>query len=220
IGKYSPPSIVFLFPWLYVPAGMLAGTVIRNFPRQRAARVTTGVLLALVVLGSGLQLARELSVWYPGARATGSSPIRYEAYRERVRSAVPPGEVVLANLNTAFAFAPGELRVWRDLGALPPSDGDAVSAALLERPLATFLRREQVRWIVLPADELAMIYRDRPVWNNVYGNPYRFYPDLMAVLDRYGTLVDRFEGGQYAMRLVPFLDRGPHHVEIYRLDLP
>ncbi len=220
IGKYSPPSVVFLLPWLYILTGLLADTVIRSFPRRRVAIAFMGLVLALAVLASGLQLARELSAWYPDRCDTGPSPIRYEAYRERIRAAVPRGEVALANLNTAFAFAPGELQVWRDLGALPPSEGEAAPTALLERPLATFLRSEQVRWIVLPVEELAMIYRERPVWNNVYGNPHRFYPDLMAILNRHGTLVDRFEGGQYAMRLVPFMDRGPHHVEIYRLDIP
>jgi hypothetical protein len=86
--------------------------------------------------------------------------------------------------------------------------------------LAQFLQAENAGWVVLSVEELDMIYRERPVWNEMYGNPHRFYPDLLYLLDRFGTRVDRFVGGRYAMRHVPFMERGPYHVEIYRLELP
>lgn len=216
VGKYSPPSVVFLVPWLYITIGLLAGAVLAHL-RGSGARIRSVVLITVIItipLLNGIQLTREL---------LPPRPHEYRSYLERVRSPIPEGEVVLANLNTAFAFQPGELRVWRDLGALPPvpelppAPSDEL---LLDRPFARFLRDERVRWVVVPVDELEKIYRERPVWNEVYGNPHRFYPELMAILDRYGTRVDRFVGGRYAMRLVPFMERGPHHVEVYRLDLP
>lgn len=232
IGKYSPPSVVFLSPWLYVTGGLVLAGGLRYSPDGGAAgvrrnRVTVPrglcflatVVLVVAPLITGGQLLRELVLRHPPHDTPATE--RYGEYRDRIRAAIPPGEIVLANLNAAFAFAPGELRVWRDLGSLPPVPElppDPDDDLLLGRPLAQFLSREEIRWVVLPVEELAMIYRDRPVWNEVYGNPHRFYPDLLMLLERYGTRVDRFEGGRYAMRLVPFMDEGPHHVEIYRLD--
>ncbi|MFW5812113.1 MAG: ArnT family glycosyltransferase [Alkalispirochaetaceae bacterium] len=218
IGKYSPPILVFFFPWLYIQAGLLLDGLRRRLPRLAP------LLLILIPIASGVQLAGELPRWYPGS---------YDQYLSRIREAVPRGDVVLANLNTAFAFEPGALRVWRDLGALPArpparetptreleADEGEPETALLESPLGRFLRNEKVRWVVLPVEELELIYRNRPVWNEVYGNPHRFYPELLEILRRYGTMTDRFEAKWYAMRLLPYMDRTPHHVEIYRLELP
>ncbi len=214
IGKYSPPIVVFFFPWLYLQMGLLLDRCRRYLPRFAI------VLLLLIPIASGAQFVRELSQWYPGS---------YDRYLARIRAAIPEGDVALANLNAAFAFEPGDLRVWRDLGSLParpegaapsPEAGTSPNDPLLERGVGQFLRQESVKWVVLPVEELEIIYRSRPVWNDVYGNPHRFYPDLQEILTRYGTRTDRFEAPRYAMRLVPYIEDGPHHVEIYRLDLP
>ncbi|MFP4536519.1 MAG: ArnT family glycosyltransferase [Spirochaetaceae bacterium] len=209
IGKFSPPSVVFLIPWLYLQAGVLLHRLGRRggFPLASA-------LLLLMPVATGAQLLSELPNSYPGS---------YDRYLSEIREFVPEGEVALANLNSAFAFEPGELRVYRDLGALPPAEGASDSeeeSGLLQRPLGRFLRKEGVAWVVLPREELELIYRNRPVWNAVYGNPHRFYPDLIEILERHGTLVHRFEASRYGMRLVPYMDRGDYHVEIHRLELP
>ncbi len=204
VGKYSPPGVVFLFPWIYVTAALVAEN---RVPPGRVASVPVVVLVSALAVISAVQLGVELARWYPH---------RYERYIAPIREVIPPGEIALTNLNSAFAFGPGEIRVWRDLGGLPPVD-DA-PPELLQRPLAMFLHNERVQWVVLPADELVLIYRERPVWNDVYGNPHRFYPDLLEILQDHAELVTRFEAPIYGMRLVPFMQRGPHYVEIYRLQ--
>jgi hypothetical protein len=221
IGKYSPPGTIFLHPWVYILTGTLTGEFLRGHSaatgHERVPPVVAG--LVIVPLAMMVLLATELAHWHPG----GVEGNRYDQYISRIRESVPPGEVALANLNSAFAFEPGELRVWRDLGALARRDDLLESSrevSLLNRPFGRFLLEENVRWVVLPVEELAMIYGERPVWNEVYGNPHRFYPDLMEILRTWGTEVDRFESSWYGMRIVPFMKRGSHHVEIYRLDLP
>lgn len=159
---------------------------------------------------------------------TGDSHRSIDEHHADALHRSPPGnteEVVLANLNAGFAFAPGRLRVWRDLGALPPlthGDGNTTEeqVAAIDSPAGVFLREENVRWVVLPRDELALIHNARPVWNDVYGNPHRFYREIMEILERYGDEVYRFDAGIYGMRLVPYMDRRPHMVSIYRVDLP
>lgn len=217
IGKYSPPGTVFLHPWIYLLAGILNGALwnagfhTAGNGKTAPSTVRQVTLPVLMAVAMAISLGTELARWYPGA-VEGN---HYRRYIARIRRSIPPGEVALANLNSAFAFAPGELRVWRDLGALPPREN-----TLLDSPFGRFLQTEQIRWVVLSREELEMIYRERPVWNDLYGNPHRFFPVLEEILRTWGTRVDRFESPWYGMRLVPFMNRGPHHVEIYRLDLP
>ncbi|MDA3949330.1 MAG: glycosyltransferase family 39 protein [Spirochaeta sp.] len=245
IGKYSPPSAVFFLPTVYLLAGLLAGWSVDQMhhstptrPRWKSAqwlptafhtgawRVTAGALLIVTIALPLVDALREVPRWYQPSGAPG----RYSAYVARVAEAVtpeesnkPPGNV-LANLNAGFAFygdsLPGDrLRVYRDFGALPRGDDTA---------LQRFLAVENVEYVVLPRDELEIIYRMRPVWNDVYGNPSRFYPQLQEIIAERGTLVARFPAPVYGMRLVRYLDAGGASthaepaggpvVEVYRLD--
>lgn len=234
IGKYSPPSTVFLVPGLYCTLGALAQAMVRRWSRRRVTIVLTGIALAMAGI-TGTLLTGELLGMYPprispdpspGTAPEASSEISPEAspgvsrgalpeerasygrYLARITAAVPPGTPVLAPLNSAFAFEPGQLRVWRDLDLLPSGE------ASLER----FLREEGVQWLVVPREELRLIYRERPLWNQVYGNPHRFYRELEDLLERRGRLRDSFLAPWYGARMIPLARRVEPLVEIYQLD--
>ncbi len=245
IGKYSPPSAVFFLPTVYLLAGTLAGWLVDRMHRDTTVRpdrdstrsefmafhgdpwrVTAGALLIATITLPLVDALRELPRWY----YPGGSPGRYSTYVARVVDAVTPEDgsepqgTVLANLNTGFAFSgdrlPGSmLRVYRDFGALPRDDDTAVQR---------FLTDENVEYVVLARDELEIIYRMRPVWNAVYGNPSRFYPQLRETIAERGTIVARFPAPMYGMRLVRYMDAAGASpraettdapvVEVYRLD--
>jgi len=109
--------------------------------------------------------------------------------------------------------------VFRDFGVIERGDDAAV---------ARFLHEEAIEYVVLFQDELEMIYRMRPVWNDVYGNPSRFYPQLREIIAERGTLVARFPAPVYGMRLVRYMEAGVASgraettdapvVEVYRLE--
>ena len=242
IGKNSPPSFVFFTPWAYIGIGLLV-----SLWKTEHWRTSKGVLLFLLLLlplGNGVLLGSELYRWYPDAEGKEVAP-SYGEYVARIEAALSKANLsensqhsqnregrVLANLNTGFAFPPDRLRVWRDLAALPPADGRPQlqnlatqpetldEEWLLESPLFQFLLEENIRWIIWPREEMEMIYSQRPVWNALYGNPYRFYPELIGVIHRYGELIDRFDAPFYAIRLVPFMDRYQGEVEVYQLSIP
>ncbi|MCK5249678.1 MAG: hypothetical protein KAJ98_06920, partial [Spirochaetaceae bacterium] len=98
------------------------------------------------------------------------------------------------------------LVIWRDLDKLKMEDAQ----------LESLIDEYDVRWIVLP-DELEIIYNSRPVWNGIYGNP-RWYPELMEILDRRGIHVDEKSFPNYAMRIVPFMNRSDWKLHIYRIE--
>lgn len=222
VGKYSPPSAVFLMPWLYLMVPLLVNAVfVQPTPATRAVRATTLVLLAMVATAS----LGEIAQWRPGGVAGES----YRVYIERVAGAIdrdaavmrdaggPRVGRILANLNTAFAWAPDRLRVYRDLARLPHRESSTTEGAA-SGVLAAFVVDEGINYLVVPVDELDLIYDRRPLWNEVYGNPNRFYPELKAIIDSCGTVVDEFSAPVYGMRILYYQGRSIGRIRIYRLD--
>ena len=239
IGKYSPPSIVFILPWLYLAVALgaadiwqrLGRTAAETLDRQSQSSPRSGptargrwphwlpliLLSGFIVLNGGV-LAAELHAWKPSTQ--GGEGEDYAKLTAELGRIIPPGQTVLSGLNTGFAFAPGQLRVWHDLAALPARTAEQELLPVLERPFGRFLLEENISWLVLPAGELELIYSNRPVWNALYGNPYRFYPDLLELLALYGTKEAVLPSRRYAMRLVPYMQRDNWFMAVYRLKLP
>jgi hypothetical protein len=64
-----------------------------------------------------------------------------------------------------------------------------------------------------------LIFRERPVWNAVYGNPSRYYGELQSVLENHATRVAVISAPVYGMRLVSRLGTTePPTWELYRLS--
>ena len=209
VGKYGPPTVTFLMPSAYLLAGygvfrlklVLAGTKFRK---------TGSVLLSLAVF-----LAASCLSWYTLQEVMHSIKTpSYSSYRYFLENNIDGEGRVLANLNTAFAFDYDRLVIWRDLENLgnPENTGNIDRG---EKSLEAFLIENKVRWIILP-DELELIYDSRPVWNALYGNPY-WYPQLMDFLEKQGAETGRGIFPDYAMRLVPYMEREPWESIIYRI---
>lgn len=199
VGKFGPPTVVFF----WIPSYLLCGTVVdvvieRWKPGNVVRRMIAAVGVLLVVL-SGAGTAREI------AQHRSES---YRDYLAAISHYVPRDARVLANVNTAFYFAPGRLRVWRDLVNLP-RDARGRGA------IAAFLEDERIEYILYP-DELDLIYTERPVWNIVYGNLYPYYDELQQLLLTRCELVATISSPRYAMRIVPRVD-GTHRLKVYRV---
>lgn len=216
IGKYSPPSAIFLVPWVYLSAALVAARLRQTMPSAgirigRAMRLGAAGLLAVTLILPTVATLRELPRWYVPRDDPGS----YRRYIDTVESLVEEYAAddgrVLANLNAGFAFDFDRLRVYRDFGALPAQSADA---------LVGFLQSEQIDLVFLPRTELDLIYRMRPVWNDVYGNPTRFYPALRDYLSSEGERVASFTAPVYGMRLLRYQSRESAVIDVYRLQPP
>ena len=200
VGKYSPPSAIFLWPPIYLLVAMIyRGVKERYFSRGGNIHnlwTTLGTLaLVVLVIVTSLPTLRELSKFrdYP-----------YSRYIHRIRDAVPQGSQVLANLNTAFAFPSDALYVYRDLNRLESGIGE-------------FLQANDIDYVVFPG-ELEVIFQERPQWNLLYGNLYPWYEDLRSYLRREGDVVRAFDAPVYGMRIVPYIFKRDSRLEVYRLD--
>lgn len=236
IGKYSPPSAVLLMPWLYLMVPLLVGGFFATGSRAstaaavtgsriRAIRATTLILTVMIATASISEIAR----WRPDG-AAGES---HRLYLERIATTIDGGAGggglphaggarparVLANLNTAFAWEPERLRVYRDLARLPRPEPSAEADPADSGALARFLAAEGISYLVVPVDELELIYERRPLWNDVYGNPSRFFPELREIIELCGIAVAEFESPVYGMRMLYYQGQSPGRIRIYRLDV-
>jgi len=83
--------------------------------------------------------------------------------------------------------------------------------------IAEYIRQEQIGYILYP-DEMDLIYAQRPVWNDVYGNLYPYYDDLQEFLETECTVVAEIPAPVYAMRLVPYAGKSDYRVRVFRVD--
>lgn len=202
VGKYGPPSITFLMPSAYL---LFAFAIFRQAAIQGPVAQRVGfhrVIKPAVVLLAAMVLSFSTAVELAGSIRWPS----YASYRRFLNENIGDEGRVLVNLNAAFAFNYDRLVIWRDLDKLKMGDAQ----------LESLIDEYDVRWIVLP-DELEIIYNSRPVWNGIYGNP-RWYPELMEILDRRGIHVDEKSFPNYAMRIVPFMNRSDWKLHIYRIE--
>lgn len=128
----------------------------------------------------------------------------YDDYLSRIEADIPKQSRVLANLNSAYAFDSGMLLDYRNL------------AYLGNMSFEEYIRSRHITYIVYP-EEMDYIYKNRPVWNIVYGNLYPYYEDMMAFLNTSCTLVDVFTS-PYAMRITGYSYVKDWEVRIYRVE--
>lgn len=208
IGKFSPPSISLVWS----PLAMLGAVTVSALAhrsttrsvetwRYRIVPTITGVLLGLSLLHSLVEIAST-----PSMRSD-----RYRYYIASIQALVPDGSNVLANLNTAFAFDEGQLYTWRDFAAL---DEDRHTTEGLT--VSEYLNRRNIEYILYP-DEMDLIYAQRPVWNDVYGNLYPYYGELRTFLSDHCELVGTITAPVYAMRIVRYAGREPWKVRVFKV---
>jgi hypothetical protein len=203
IGKYSPPIAVFFIPWIYLEAGLLLRWVGERGPGGRRIALAAGLCL---LTASGVTLGVELARMHPSA--TGGD---YAALSREVSDVLEEhglaGRPVLANLNLGFLLEGEELLAFHDFSGLT---GEEDPAAVVER--------RGIEVVIIPETEFDLIYRERPVWNDLYGNPTRFVPALRSLLEREGVRIGTIEAPVYGMRIVSRWNRDiPPVLGIYAL---
>lgn len=195
VGKYSPPSIVFIFPPVLLLTGILLSSI-----RKKILLIISLLLAAAYIVFTLYCTIVEIGDW---------RKVSYKGYLENISRSVPDEVPVLANLNTAFAFSTGQLHEWRDLARL--------SEAGLT--FAEYIRENNIRYIVYP-DEMDVIYRERPVWNDLYGNLYYYYEDMQAFLSEQCRFIAAFPAPVYGMRITQYMFKQPYRIKIFLVGEP
>lgn len=191
IGKYSPPSVLLLF----APGYLILLTVVDHLlPRGRGLPLM-GLVFALIF------------AWVSAAEITAAYRADYPRLMEELAEALPEEGRVLGNLNLAYALEEGRLRDYRDLGYLYKKGMN----------VAEYLKDQRIETIILTS-ELELINRERPVWNRMYGNPYYWFEELLAVTEEQGKLTAEIPAPWYGVRLFHWMGRGEYPIRIYRLD--
>lgn len=191
IGKYSAPSIVFLLPFLIIL--ILCG--IDGFTGRHRPLLCVAAAVVLLI-NSGIMIAEEVG----GGRES------YNDYVEKLSAAVPADARTLGGLNAGFYFDEGCLLDWRNLAYL---DEAGIS-------LPDYIENNGIEYIIY-TDEIDLIYRSRPVWNILYGNPTVYYEQLQTFLAGHCELVAAFDSPCYGTRLTLKRYRENWGVRIYRV---
>ena len=79
-----------------------------------------------------------------------------------------------------------------------------------------YIQRHRIQFILYPS-ELDRIYAQRPIWNDLYGNPVPYYRDMQQFLAERCRQVAGFEEPVFAMRIVPYQGRDSARLTIYRV---
>jgi len=201
VGKYGPPTITFFLPSSYLLFAFFLDRLKRTAVAKKYHRLTESGFYLLLIMVSGILFLETVNEVSHSLHAPA-----YSSYIDFLEKNIDGEGRVLSNLNTAFAFDSDRLVIWRDLDNL----------AREKDSLKTFLQENDVRWIVY-SRELDLIYSSRPVWNALYGNIF-WYPQLMDILEQEGIVVARGNFPEYAMRIVPFMEREPWNSVIYRIQ--
>jgi len=189
LGKYSPPSIIILFPFFYLLVAELLDHPV-------ATRIFPLFLAALLIISSW-------EILHESFRKEES----FAEYTETLNRNIPPGSAALGSLYAEYALSDGALYNWRNL---PYLQEKGIS-------LKKYIRDRGITYVILP-DELDYIYQRRPYWNVLYGNPSFWYPALKRLLKENGTLIESWESPVYAMRIDAYRQLSPWRVRIYKLS--
>ena len=165
-----------------------------------ALRHATPRVRALLL--TGLAVAMALTSVAPIRAAW---PYDYQTYLDSIATYVSPQTKTLANLNAGFYFANGSLLDVRNLTYLQANG----------LTFAQYVESRGVQAILWP-DEMDFLYRRRPDFNALYGNP-RYVPEVEAFLQARCTLLGAFDSPGYGTRLVQRIGT-PQTVRVYRVN--
>ncbi len=188
IGKYSPPSIIFIF----IPGYFLLFFLIKNIcSRQKI------ILFSLIfALGSAVFTISQILPWMK---------FDYNNYIRKIENTIPENSKTLANINSIFAFSPGKLYSIRDLTSLNTDFG-----------FSDYIEKHKIEYIVY-SDELGIIFEERPVWNTMYGNIYPWYQDMMEYLHNKCEEVVTWNEPVFGMRITGYMGKRGGDITIYRV---
>ncbi|MFP4618975.1 MAG: ArnT family glycosyltransferase [Spirochaetaceae bacterium] len=204
LGKYSQPSIIFHFPLYY----MLLAAVLEEVPGHLffSAHIKKGILsilAGLLLISTGVNVVQEMHLLPPKDTTPFES---YREYNRNIRSFVPADAMVLANLNSLCAFDFGRVRDYRNLAHLDEAGLD----------FSEYIELNGIEYIIYP-EEMDFIYRNRPVWNILYGNVTGYYKEMKEFLEEECTVAGSFSSPTYGMRITRYSGTRPWEVTVYRV---
>ncbi len=205
LGKFGVPLFALEVPLCYWALALVFSQVVPRPPPRAAPWIAS----LLIVLGAGT------TVYNLTDPLRGISE-RYTDYEGHIRSAIVAEEPllkaegarlrVLGNLNAEYALPYGALLDFRNLAYLKASSLD----------FAAYIRTRNITHILYP-EEMDVIYRERPVWNILYGNVAAYYDDMQRFLKRDCVVAASFESPVYGMRIVLYSGKRPWRVTLYRV---
>ncbi len=189
IGKYSPPSLVFMFIPGYLSVALFLKII---FSDKKILFYLAGFMICASFIFSLYQILP----WRTQS---------YSRYIQRIKTETDGDGPVLANLNTVFAFNPGKLFTYRDLNSLKES-----------MSFSSFVKQYRIRYIILP-EELQIIFNERPVWNSMYGNIYPWYPEMISFIEAECEKIAQWAEPVYGMRITTYMGRKEGTITVYRV---
>ena len=194
IGKYSPPSFAFIFPsgWL-ITALAADSSRIKNRITEKSAVILFALFLSFTLFNS----YNEISEW------TGCSYKRYMGNLSRV---IEKEGRVFGPVNTAFYMKYGRLASYNDIEQFEEYG----------KSFKEYIEEFNIRYIIY-SDELDIIYRERPLWNDLYGNIYPYYTEIKNFLDNYCIKRGEVYDSIYPVRIVDYMGREKYSVKIYEV---
>ena len=189
IGKYSPPSIIFIF----LPGYLLTFTLIKVLFPSRIKFLGASLILTVII---ALLSAGQIFPWRVNS---------YDNYIQTISNYIPENRRTLANLNSAFAFAYGDLYSYRDLIALNQN-----------KDFRDYINKHKIEYIVYP-HELEIIFNERPVWNTMYGNIYPWYEGMMLFLKNECEELTSWNEPVFGMRITSYMGKRSGEITIYRV---
>ena len=196
VGKYSQPSVIFLFPFIYILLTSIL-SLMGSFRQVFKIFIAAGaVLLALTSIYNTIYHTLEEQGEYAG-------------YINALEELVPEGSVTVSDITAAPVLGPSNFRDWRNLALLQEK---SIS-------LSEYLSRNGIEYIVLP-EELEYIYNSRPVWNMMYGNLHPWYPQLLEFLENKCSEKGVFISPSYGTRITALRHRKDWRIRVYEVLPP
>ena len=199
IGRYNVTSVVFIFPAMYLLTLLLLEKILpeqlnfntgpENGHQKKPLPVLLVLLTALLTL-TGLQLPAH----------------SYAAYLAQIQAAIPGQPQILGNLNAEYAFADGQLLDYRNLQYL---DDQGLT-------FADYVAAEQIK-VIIYYDELALIAKNHPTYDVMYGDLSTVFPEMTAFLTDHCDEIAVFTDSTYGTNLAPLIDTRPWVIRIFRV---
>ena len=191
IGKYSPPSFSFIFPagW-YITA-----LLIDNIKIKKAAKI---IILTSVFVMLMNNSAVEIKKW---------KDYRYNKYMEKISSSIKSDGKIFGAINTSFFMNYKQLVSYNDIEYFKNDDNF----------FENFIYENKIKYILF-TDELEIIYRRRPQWNDLYGNIYPFYSGINKFINEKCTLENEVNDRVYPVRIVDYMGKEDYSVKIYQVN--
>ncbi|RKX88108.1 MAG: hypothetical protein DRP58_01290 [Spirochaetes bacterium] len=188
IGKYSPPSILFIF----LPGYMLIFILLQTLISGKKIIWFTLIL----AISSTIFSTNQILPWMK---------IDYNEYIQKIKYNIPENAGTIGNLNSVFAFSPGKLYSYRDLTSLNS-----------EFRFSNYVEKYSIEYIIY-TEELDIIFKERPVWNTMYGNLYPWYPDMMKFIETSCIAITNWNEPVFGMRITSYQGEKKGNIRIFKI---